>query len=384
MSRSRTYLEGMFAGASLAYFLDPERGARRRSLVRDQLVHLGRKLEHGLDAAATDARQRSLGAAAKARRRFRHEEAPDAVVEARVRSQLGRVVSHPRAIEVSVLDGKVTLAGAVLASELDRLLATTRKVRGVREVENHLGAHPRPGGVPGLQGNGRRPEPRFELLQDNWTPSVRLLVGALGASSLLSARSGSGLRAVLASALGGVLLARAATNLPTRRLVGIDGGRESVRIQKTLHLTAPVEEVWALWSHFENFPRFMAHLAEVRITAEGRSHWVAKGPAGSRFEWDAVVTELVPNETLAWKSVKGSSVANTGRVRFQPTEDGGTRLDLHLSYNPPAGVIGHFVASLFGSDAKRAMDEDMVRLKSLLEEGKASVAGRRVTREAVV
>jgi uncharacterized membrane protein len=379
---SRGYFKGIIAGASLMYYFDPDRGTRRRSLLRDQLVHLSRKLERGLDAAARDGRNRSIGVVAKARRRFSRDDAPDVVVEERVRSQLGRVVSHSHAIGVLAREGRVTLTGPVSATQVERLLVETRRVPGVREIENRLDIHPG-AGEPSLQGNGRRPQPRSELMQENWTPSLRAMVGGLGLAFLADGKRRSGITGGIESVVGGALAARAASNLPTRRLVGVNAGRRAVRLQKTIHVDAPVEDVWALWSHFESFPRFMAHLEEVWITGEGRSHWVARGPAGTRFEWDAEITQWAPEEVIAWRSVEGATVASAGVVHFQPVEDGGTRIDVHLSYNPPAGAAGHVIASLFGSDPKRAMDEDMVRLKSLLEVGKASVSGKTVTREGL-
>jgi uncharacterized membrane protein len=81
--------------------------------------------------------------------------------------------------------------------------------------------------------------------------------------------------------------------------------------------------------------------------------------------------------------VEGSTVETAGRVRFRSTSDGGTEIDVKMSYNPPAGVVGHAVATLFGADPKRAMDEDMVRLKSLLEEGKTRADGEPVRLEEV-
>jgi uncharacterized membrane protein len=74
-------------------------------------------------------------------------------------------------------------------------------------------------------------------------------------------------------------------------------------------------------------------------------------------------------------------VENSGRVRLRPDERGGTLIEIRMSYNPPAGAIGHSVASLFGVDPRTAMDEDMVRLKSLLEEGKASAGEGQVRLE---
>src|SRR5687768_7666482 len=101
----------------------------------------------------------------------------------------------------------------------------------------------------------------------------------------------------------------------------------------------------------------MSHLREVRKIDEGRSHWIAVGPAGVSVEWDAVVTDWVPSQLIAWKSVEGSTVETAGRVRFEPTGDDRTEIDVQLSYNPPAGALGHAVATLFGADPKRAMDE---------------------------
>jgi uncharacterized membrane protein len=71
-------------------------------------------------------------------------------------------------------------------------------------------------------------------------------------------------------------------------------------------------------------------------------------------------------------------VHNAGVVRFEENQDGSTRLDIRLSYNPPAGALGHVVASLFGADPKHAMDEDLVRFQSLLEQGKTTVRGEEV------
>ncbi len=376
-------IKGFAAGVGLMYLLDPDRGARRRALVRDQLVHLNRKLEDGVDAAARDARNRSRGIAARARRRLQHDHAPDQVVRERVRSRLGRVCSHPGSIEVSVQDGLVTLTGPVLAAEVDQILAQTRSTRGVRGIVNQLHAHPTGEGVPGLQGHGARPGARPELLQENWTPALRLLVGSVGATALAGGLRNGGISGVAATIAGGAMLARAATNLPTRRVVGLRSGRRTVTLQKGINIDAPVDRVWDVWTRFENLPRFMAHLEEVHATGDGRSHWVARGPAGTRFDWDAEVTRWEPHREIAWKSVEGATVANSGVVRFEPTPDGGTHIDVRLSYSPPAGAVGHAIASLLGSDPKRAMDDDLVRLKSLLEEGKASAEGETVTLEAL-
>src|SRR5262249_48346927 len=89
------------------------------------------------------------------------------------------------------------------------------------------------------------------------------------------------------------------------------------------------------------------------------------------------------NSRLAWRSVPGSVVRTQGEVRFTPKPDGATRVDIHMSYTPPAGVIGHAIASLFGADARHEIADDLVRLKSLLEIGKTRAHGHAVTLDQV-
>lgn len=188
----------------------------------------------------------------------------------------------------------------------------------------------------------------------------------------------------LTAGLGGLLLSlRGATNLEVKRLLGIGAGRRAVTLQKTLNINAPVKEVFAAWSRYEDFPKFMAHVREVRRTGPGRSHWVVAGPGGLPVEWDPEESASVPNRVIGWRTVPGSIVEHSGVVRFDPTETGGTRVHIRTSWNPPAGAIGYGLAALLGRDPKRALDDDLVRFKSLLEEGKTTAHGERVTREGL-
>jgi uncharacterized membrane protein len=142
--------------------------------------------------------------------------------------------------------------------------------------------------------------------------------------------------------------------------------RRTVDIQKTLFIEAPPEQVYEFWTDYENFPLFMSSVREVRDLGGGRSHWVVRGPGGVPIEWDAVLTEQVPGEILAWRSRPGSMLENAGAVRFRP-EGQGTRVDLRLCYSPPAGGAGQAVAELLGADPRAKLNEDLGRLKSLLE-----------------
>jgi len=237
--------------------------------------------------------------------------------------------------------------------------------------------------VPDLQGPGRPRGGLHELLQENWAPTTRVVMGIVGGLLVLQGLQARGVaRRVLTSA-GVGLLTRAASNIPPGRLVGLAATRQAIQVEKTITVQAPVDQVWELWSNFENFPRFMTHLREVRKFDEAHSHWVAAGPAGIPVEWDAVITDWVPKQFIGWSSVEGSTVDTTGQVRFRPVSEAETQIDVQLAYSPPAGAAGHVIAALFGTDPKSAMNDDLVRFKSLLEEGKTRSNGAPVHLEEV-
>ena len=142
--------------------------------------------------------------------------------------------------------------------------------------------------------------------------------------------------------------------------------RRTVDIQKSLFIAAPAEAVYDFWTRYENFPRFMSNVREVRDLGGGRSLWVVRGPGGVPIEWQSMLTEQVPGEALAWRSRPGSMLENSGAVRFQ-REGAGTRVDLRFCYSPPAGGAGQAVAELLGADPRAKLNEDLGRLKSLLE-----------------
>jgi uncharacterized membrane protein len=138
---------------------------------------------------------------------------------------------------------------------------------------------------------------------------------------------------------------------------------------KTIHIAAPLEDVFAFWRTFENFPKFMRNVRSVRKKAENNWHWEVAGPLGSTVQWDAETTICIPNELIAWTTTPGSQVEHAGLVHFQREGDG-TRIQVEMGYNPPGAALGHVVASLFGADPLTEMDEDLMRLKSFFESGK--------------
>jgi hypothetical protein len=169
-------LSGMAVGAALVYVLDPDRGGRRRALVRDKVVRGSRLTGEAVDATLRDMQNRARGVAAVARGRLRREEVDDTRLLERVRAKLGRVCSHPHAIDVEVQDGEATLRGPALADEVKALLTAAASVRGVHSVVNDLEPHDSPDGIPALQGDGRLAGSSVDLLQRNWAPATRALV----------------------------------------------------------------------------------------------------------------------------------------------------------------------------------------------------------------
>lgn len=180
MAHPLALLGGIGLGAGAMYFFDPNRGARRRALVRDQMVHACAKSRDAADVLRRDAANRLYGLYACSRSRLRHDEPSDDVLTARVRSKMGRCVSHPSSIEVHARDGVVTLAGPVLADEVDALAANVKSVRGVQEVQSVLDVHDEPGAISGLQGGRRRNGASLDIMQERWSPTTRAAVTAAG------------------------------------------------------------------------------------------------------------------------------------------------------------------------------------------------------------
>jgi uncharacterized membrane protein len=357
-------------GAGLMYLLDPDRGARRRALVRDKSVHNAHRVGDLLQKGSRDLEYRLRGLMAGADALVRHDHPSDSHLVARVRTALGRAVSHPHAVQVEAEGGKVTLRGAILRDERAHLLLRVRAVPGVRAVEDCLEPHLPEERVPALQGGGHRNG--AGLFAERWSPLKRLSLGAVGAGLLVYGASRRGSLGLMMGGAGALILVRDVSDRPFRRLLGIGAGTRAVDFHKTIHVRAPVEEVYAFFTDVERFPRFMGHVRDVKKIGAERYHWTAEGPGHLPVSWDAVVTERVPNRLFAWQSVEGAAIGNAGVVRFEKEGDGGTRLDLQMSYNPPAGAVGHLVASLFGADPKHALDEDLVRFQSLLERGKTT------------
>ncbi len=376
MNKLKALMYGMGFGAGLMYLYDPQNGTRRRTQLRDRYQSSRTNSMTMYGKARRDLDNRVQGVRSMTGSHFQNEPVDDSVLIERVRSNLGTFMSNTRLINLEVQDGTVILSGPVESNSEAALLTRVAMMPGVKSVRNRLDPRTPEGNLPALMvgstGGGMKGE---------WSPGIRMLAGGAGGMLFLTGMMRGGLMGSVRSVMGLGLLARGVYNKQLGDLLGMNPQEGAVDVTKSIVVNAPVEEVFEFWKNYENFPRFMRNIEEIRRLDGNRSHWVVRGPAGSHVEWDAETTQLVPNDTIAWHSVEGSEVMTQGSVRFSPAANGGTAINVRMSYTPPAGVLGHTIASVLGSDPKHEMDEDLARFKSLIEEGKTTTEGKTVHRE---
>jgi hypothetical protein len=226
------------------YLFDPDRGRRRRALVRDQFTKAACNVRDVFDAARRDFANRGAGIVGETRSLLNRDAPIDDVLVERVRAKLGRYTQHPGAIEVGATDGEITLTGSILEDEHDRLLNAVRAVRGVTNIVDRLTVYQTSEGVSELQGGKPRPGELPELLQDNWTPSTRIVAGATGATLALYSLRG-GLFGLLLGAAGALILLRSTANRPLRRLAGSTERQGIDGVQQTIESTPEAGRVAA-------------------------------------------------------------------------------------------------------------------------------------------
>jgi uncharacterized membrane protein len=145
---------------------------------------------------------------------------------------------------------------------------------------------------------------------------------------------------------------------------------KAIKVERSVTIDMPAEELYRFWRNFENLPRIMDHLESVTVLDGKRSHWKAKAPAGQSVEWDAEIIHEEPNRLISWRSVHEATVPNAGSVHFDESTGGrGTTVRVVLEYQPPAGRIGQLVAKLFGEEPETQVREDLRRFKAMMEAG---------------
>lgn len=133
----------------------------------------------------------------------------------------------------------------------------------------------------------------------------------------------------------------------------------------SITVNAPVEQVYPMWTHFNDFPKFMHFVKEVTYYDDQRSHWVAD--VVGHHEWDAINDDWIPNEQIAWHSTDG--LKNTGKVMFQSEGPSQTRVDVYITYDPPAGLLGDIGETLgAGKRFEQGLQKDLVNFARMVDE----------------
>ena len=350
-------LGGVAIGALAMYVADPSQGRRRRALLQDKVSSATHSTSKLVNQTMRDARHRLAGLQAEAMRVISPRDVKpldNHVLEARVRSRLGRAMPGLHGIEVSADEGVVTLSGHIEEASAQRLIDTVAAIPGVESVRHELHMAESQRSMLGGLMSGR---------------SSLWVAGALGAGVLtwyaLSRRQPLGLIAA-ATSLG--LMARGGAE-QRRDAMGQEGDAgEGIEAQRTIEIAASPETVYDVWSHYENFPHFMSHVIEVRDLGGKRSHWVVQGPGGSELEFSSVLTADERPSRLAWQSEPGSQVDTEGLVVLEPS-GAGTRATVRMSWRPPASSAGKALAMLTGVDPQQALEDDLRRMKQFIERG---------------
>jgi uncharacterized membrane protein len=156
---------------------------------------------------------------------------------------------------------------------------------------------------------------------------------------------------------------------------GLAARHKDVLVARSVTIDRPRAELYAFWRDFNNLPLFMHNVHSVTIRDAQHSHWVIEAPAGKTVEWDARITQDETGRLIAWESLEGASVRNSGRVEFLDSPDGrGTVVRVTLTYDPPAGAVGKLIAKLFQKEPKIQARQDLRRFKQLMETGEVSTA----------
>jgi len=298
-------------GAALMYLMDPQLGRKRRNDLANQVESTRRKVRHGTDLVLRDATNRTHGMLVQARQWLR-----------------------------------------------------ARRERLERRASNDPSMSPGMGPAIGAARNAVAP-----WMRERWSPAQRALAGMLGAGLATSGYVRGGFGGLVMTMAGIGLVARAGAN----ESLGSLAHGKGFSVDRTIRIDAAPEQVFAYWRDLEHFPQWMSHVREVRALGGDRYHWSVDGPAGAPVEWDSELTGIRENRELAWRTVEGSAVEHSGRVRFFP-EGEGTRVHVEMHYAPPGGVVGQAVAKAFGADPASEIDDDLAKLARLIRSGRRAAA----------
>jgi uncharacterized membrane protein len=364
-------LTGAVAAAGVMYYFEANSARRRRIAPGQRSAGAARRALARLQAASCHLAQRAFGLIARATALLRPGEVAPGVLVERVRSRLGRVLSHPDAVHVSANEQHtVRLRGAVLAWEHEPLRRAVAGVAGVGAIRDELEVHESAAHLSALQ--GAAPSAKPLQTPGSGTAALRLLMALAGGSLLLGgSRRRGGLGAVGAAA-GGALLLRSVA--PSRPRMARSRGR-CLEVCQTLHVRAAVESAYAALRDCDRLVQLLPSLQALRHRADGATRWIVHDPHGWPLEWTALISELQPNRQIAWRTTDDSPLAQWGMVWLEPIDARQTRLHLYVSLRCVPGRTGQALRRLLGAGAHGELSENLGRLRRYLEDAPGALPG---------
>jgi len=169
------------------------------------------------------------------------------------------------------------------------------------------------------------------------------------------------------SLLGAGLAAASTMKKNVQSVLAFKEDSPGFELEETIRINAPVSDLYDFWVNPENYPKVFSHITAIERQGENLYRWTLNGPVGIPVNWEGIITRAVPNTLVEWKSLPGSTVGNFGVARFDPNYDASTRLHVRMFYRPPAGLLGRFLAELFGANPKKVLEQDLQRLKHRFE-----------------
>lgn len=130
-------------------------------------------------------------------------------------------------------------------------------------------------------------------------------------------------------------------------------------------VNAPLHQVYQLYTHFNDYPKFMTFVKEVTYLDDERSHWAVD--VAGKHEWDAVNEGWIPDRQIGWRSLDG--LKNSGVVRFEPSGSAATRITVEIAYQPPAGALGQLGEILgAGGQFERRLQHDLEHFAAMVDQ----------------
>ena len=357
-------LGGMAGATAAAYFLDRQHGPERRARFARNAERLGSAAVDGVSLGIRDTGHRLLGKARHVWLTTRRDHVDDRVLAERIRSRMGRILTHPHKIQVACDKGAVTLWGEASQDEVRDLTHAVAGISGVKEVLDHIEIQESAMGPAHEQDTLLKARHAIRL---NWSPWQRLLASTAGAALAAYGwrrkdKFGSAL-----SLIGSGLATQAWMKQSVHSLLAFSEQYPGFSLERTVKIKAPISDLYDFWCNPENYPKAFSHIFAIERMGENLYRWTIAGPAGIPIHWDGMIIRTVPNTLVEWKSLPGSTVGNFGVARFDANYDASTRIHIRMFYRPPAGIMGRFLAEMLGANPKQVLDQDLARLKRIFE-----------------